>query len=76
VWLVEARKHAELVPLRVGKDNPSHLTGGGVGLADMDGLDFYVLGEPTAEHREAVSGVRGAQFHETPREHVAGRRIG
>jgi hypothetical protein len=29
----------------------------------LDSIEFYVLGEPTAEHAEALAGVPGAQFY-------------
>ena len=34
--LVDSSQHAELVPLRVGQYNPSHLTRGEVGLAHLN----------------------------------------
>lgn len=32
-------------------------------MALIDSLEFYVLGEPTAEHSEALASVPGAQFY-------------
>ncbi len=32
-------------------------------MALTDSLEFYVLGEPTAEHAEALAAVPGAQFY-------------
>jgi hypothetical protein len=32
-------------------------------MAMIDGLEFYVLGQPTAEHAAALAGVPGAQFY-------------
>jgi hypothetical protein len=29
----------------------------------IDSLEFFVLGEPTAEHAEALASVPGAQFY-------------
>jgi len=68
-----SEENASLVLLESYSDSAAHLShmqaeghGEFTGnlMALIDGLDFYVLGEPTAEHREAVSGVPGAQFHE------------
>ncbi len=47
----------------------SHMAADGHGefmgklMALIDGVEFYVLGEPTAEHAEALAGVPGAQFY-------------
>lgn len=68
-----SEENASLVLLESYSDSAAHLRhmqaeghGEFMGnlMALIDGLDFYVLGEPTAEHREAVSGVPGAQFYE------------
>jgi quinol monooxygenase YgiN len=32
-------------------------------MALVDSIEFYVLGEPTAEHAEALAAVPGAQFY-------------
>ena len=68
-----SEENASLVLLESYSDSAAHLRhmqseghGEFMGylMALIYGLDLFVLGEPTAEHREAVSGVPGAQFHE------------
>jgi quinol monooxygenase YgiN len=44
----------------MGADGNGELMGSLMGL--IDSLEFYVLGEPTAEHAEALAGIPGAHF--------------
>lgn len=47
----------------------AHMQGDGHGdfmaslMTLIDSMDFYVLGEPTAEHAEGLAAVPGAQFY-------------
>jgi len=64
--------HGSLVLLEAYADSSAHLShmqaeghGEFMGrlMALIDGLEFYVLGEPTAEHAAALAAVPGAQFY-------------
>jgi len=44
-------------------DAPINITNGPKGLAGIDSIEFFVLGEPTPEHAEALANVPGAQFY-------------
>lgn len=70
-WHYSAEQ-ASLVLLEAYADSDAHLShmqGDGHGefmgklMAMIDGLEFYVLGDPTAEHAAALAGVPGAQFY-------------
>jgi quinol monooxygenase YgiN len=65
-------EHGSLVLLETYADSSAHLAhmhsdGHGEFMGSLmtliDSLEFYVLGEPTAEHAEALAAVPGAQFH-------------
>ena len=65
-------EHGSLVLLETYADSAAHLShmqadghGEFMGslMALIDSVEFVVLGEPTAEHAEALSAVPGAQFY-------------
>ena len=65
-------EHGSLVVLEAYADSDAHLAhmqadGHGEFMGELmaliDGMEFYVLGEPTAEHADALAAVPGAQFH-------------
>ncbi len=67
-----SEEHESLVLLETYADSSAHLShmqadghGQFMGslMALIDSLEFYVLGEPTAEHAEALAAVPGAQFY-------------
>ncbi len=67
-----SEEHGSLVLLETYADSSAHLShmqadGHGELMASLmaliDSLDFFVLGEPTAEHAEAIASVPGAQFY-------------
>ena len=67
-----SEEHGSLVVLEAYADSAAHLThmqaeGHGEMMAGLMALigsiEFYVLGEPTAEHAEALAAVPGAQFY-------------
>ncbi len=67
-----SEEHESLVLLESYADSSAHLShmqadGHGEFMGTLmgliDSLEFYVLGEPTAEHAEALANVPGAQFY-------------
>jgi quinol monooxygenase YgiN len=67
-----SQEHGSLVVLEAYADSSAHLAhmqadghGDFMGrlMTLLDSIEFYVLGEPTAEHAEALAGVPGAQFY-------------
>lgn len=67
-----SEKHGSLVLLESYADSTAHLAhmqadGHGELMGSLmeliDSLEFFVLGEPTAEHAEALASVPGAQFY-------------
>lgn len=67
-----SEEHGSLVVLEAYADSSAHLShmqadghGAFMGrlMALIDGMEFYVLGEPTAEHAAALASVPGAQFY-------------
>jgi quinol monooxygenase YgiN len=67
-----SEEHRSLVVLETYADSSAHLShmqADGHGelmgnlMALIDSLEFFVLGEPTAEHAEALASVPGAQFY-------------
>lgn len=67
-----SEEHGSLVVLEAYADSSAHLShmqaeghGEFMGklMALIDGMEFYVLGEPTAEHAAALASVPGAQFY-------------
>jgi len=67
-----SEEHGTLVVLETYADSSAHLShmqADGHGelmgslMALIDSLEFFVLGEPTAEHAEALAAVPGAQFY-------------
>jgi quinol monooxygenase YgiN len=67
-----SEEHGSLVVLETYADSSAHLSHmqadghgelmGGL-MALIDSLEFFVLGEPTAQHAEALAAVPGAQFY-------------
>jgi quinol monooxygenase YgiN len=67
-----SEEHGSLVVLETYADSSAHLSHmqadghgelmGGL-MALIDSLEFFVLGEPTAEHAAALAAVPGAQFY-------------
>jgi quinol monooxygenase YgiN len=67
-----SEEHGSLVVLETYADSSAHLSHmqadghgermGGL-MALIDSLEFFVLGEPTAEHAEALASVPRAQFY-------------
>jgi quinol monooxygenase YgiN len=66
-----AEEHGSLLVLETYADSSAHLAHMGteghgelmssfMGL--IDALEFFVLGEPSTEHREALAGIPGAHF--------------
>jgi quinol monooxygenase YgiN len=67
-----SEEHGTLVVLESYADSSAHLThmqadGHGELMGDLmalvDSIEFFVLGEPTAEHVEALAAIPGAQFY-------------
>ena len=67
-----SEEHGSLVLLETYADSAAHLShmqANGHGelmgslMALIDSLEFFVLGEPTPEHAEALASVPGAQFY-------------
>jgi quinol monooxygenase YgiN len=67
-----SEEHGSLVLLEIYADSSAHLShmqadGHGQFMGSLmsliDSLEFYVLGEPTAEHADALAAVPGAQFY-------------
>ena len=67
-----SEEHGSLVVLEAFADSSAHLAhmqaeghGDFLGklMALIDGVEFYVLGEPTAEHAAALAAVPGARFY-------------
>ena len=67
-----SQEHGSVVLLETYADSSAHLAhmyaeghGELMGslMALIDSLEFFVLGEPTAEHAEALASVPGAQFY-------------
>jgi quinol monooxygenase YgiN len=67
-----SEEHGNLVVLETYADSSAHLShmqadghGDFMGslMALIDSVEFSVLGEPTAEHAEALASVPGAQFY-------------
>jgi len=67
-----SEEHGSLVVLEAYADSAAHLSHMqadghselmGSLMALVDSLEFFVLGEPTAEHAEALAAVPGAQFY-------------
>jgi quinol monooxygenase YgiN len=67
-----SEEHGSLVLLETYADSSAHLShmqaeghGELMGslMALIESLEFFVLGEPTAEHTEALASVTGAQFY-------------
>lgn len=67
-----SEEHQSLVVLEAYADSSAHLThmqadghGDFMGrlMTLLDSMEFYVLGEPTTEHAEALAAVPGAQFY-------------
>jgi len=65
-------RHGSLVVLETYADSSAHLSHMqadghrelmGSLMALIDSLEFFVLGEPNAEHAEALAAVPGAQFY-------------
>jgi quinol monooxygenase YgiN len=67
-----SEEHGSVVLLETYADSSAHLSHmqaeghgefmGGL-MTLIDSLEFYVLGEPTAEHAEAPAAIPGAQFY-------------
>ncbi|MGE0026367.1 MAG: putative quinol monooxygenase [Thermoleophilia bacterium] len=65
-------EHESLVVLETYADSSAHLSHmqadghgelmGGL-MALIDSIEFFVLGEPTAEHAEALASIPGARFY-------------
>lgn len=67
-----AKDHGNLILIETYADSAAHFAHMqadghqefmGSLMALIDSLEFYVLGEPTAEHSEALAAVPGAQFY-------------
>ena len=67
-----SEEHGSLVLLETYADSSAHLSHMqadghselmGSLMALIDSLEFFVLGEPTAQHAEALASVPGAQFY-------------
>jgi quinol monooxygenase YgiN len=67
-----SREHGSVVLLETYADSAAHLAHMqadghrellGSLIALLDSLEFFVLGEPTPEHAEALAGFPGAQFY-------------